>query len=799
MQVQYDPILDKLRTEDATPNQVAVWDATTTTVAENSAGWSGSSGGFVALSGDQSISGTKSFEGDVRVNGTFYATSAVVIASEQIALSSNFLTLNSNVTGSLSGEDAGIIVNRGDAPAATLLWDGPAQVWRAGVSGSLFEVGDAAVAASVYSTVSSSSATWETVTSKLDSSEFQSYSGGIEAALTAKLDSSIYAGTSGGFDSARSTVASNSATWGTVAQKLDASVYANTSGANSSVYSTVNSNSASWSSVTGKLDLSAFSSASAGFASLTGDQTIGGTKTFSSAILGSLSGSVSGSLAGNSSTASRFLSPVLINGAPFDGSASVTVSSDVAPGASGNVMTSNGTLWTSVANPSEPAFTNLAYSKLPTGGGTWANGGKLLIGDGDLFSDYSTGGSTGGGAIRLASNANAAYFATNSYYNGSSTVRSRAGGASQILFNITNGPTGGDVTFQNAATGNADSAISWTDAMTIKTGGNVGIGCTPSYKMQIASSYAKTDTTYSEPMMIGSNEGSTSWGLKVGVVGNSTAGSRYVQFQTGDNSVNGGSIVMQTNGGNVGIGTGSPACHLQMGEVFGINQDINSAYIGVNASSNSTYIKSQYGVRLWLDSATGDMRLQNASAGTAGAGITWGTNLIVKNNGYVGIGNTSPSSLLTLGDSIHGYIRFGGPTISVGNIYHDDTYAIHIDTNGNSLPIKIDGSARYNAANSANWDILSDRRLKKNIATIENALDKLTSLRGVTYQWIADDAKSHMGMVAQEVEEVFPQWVTTDGRGFKGLLTSGDTALIIEAIKELARRIVKIEQERIAV
>lgn len=100
---------------------------------------------YVTLTGDQTITGVKTLANDVYVLGTFYATSAVIIAAETIALSANYLTLNSNVTGTLSGEDAGIIVNRGAVSAAMLKWDGAEQKWYAGISGSLFEIANASI------------------------------------------------------------------------------------------------------------------------------------------------------------------------------------------------------------------------------------------------------------------------------------------------------------------------------------------------------------------------------------------------------------------------------------------------------------------------------------------------------------------------------------------------------------------------------------------------------------------------------------------------------------------------------
>lgn len=57
---------------------------------------------------------------------------------------------------------------------------------------------------------------------------------------------------------------------------------------------------------------------------------------------------------------------------------------------------------------------------------------------------------------------------------------------------------------------------------------------------------------------------------------------------------------------------------------------------------------------------------------------------------------------------------------------------------------------------------VSDKRLKENITTIDNALDKVMALRGVEYDWTATSRKGthDIGLVAQEVEEVIPELVT---------------------------------------
>ena len=93
---------------------------------------------------------------------------------------------------------------------------------------------------------------------------------------------------------------------------------------------------------------------------------------------------------------------------------------------------------------------------------------------------------------------------------------------------------------------------------------------------------------------------------------------------------------------------------------------------------------------------------------------------------------------------------------------------------------------------SNTWTIASDRRLKKNIQPIKNALERLMQLRGVTYQWIHPETQGDMtgtytGMIAQEVEKVFPEWISTGPppERYKSLTVIGFEGLVVEALRDL--------------
>jgi hypothetical protein len=85
---------------------------------------------------------------------------------------------------------------------------------------------------------------------------------------------------------------------------------------------------------------------------------------------------------------------------------------------------------------------------------------------------------------------------------------------------------------------------------------------------------------------------------------------------------------------------------------------------------------------------------------------------------------------------------------------------------------------------STDYNSSSDKRLKKSIKTVGSALDKVGALRGVTFTW-KDSNTPAIGMIAQEVQEVLPEVVTTDDDGYMGIKYTNVIGVLVEAIKEL--------------
>jgi len=122
--------------------------------------------------------------------------------------------------------------------------------------------------------------------------------------------------------------------------------------------------------------------------------------------------------------------------------------------------------------------------------------------------------------------------------------------------------------------------------------------------------------------------------------------------------------------------------------------------------------------------------------------------------------------------------ELGNPTDRV-EIRRGDQTVFRFDSNGKAWRL-----------GGTNWTQLSDRRLKHDVNDLDGSLEKLMGLRGVTFYYNNDTGVGgaegeRTGFIAQEVEEVFPEWITEADNGYKGLTIDGFEALTVEALREL--------------
>jgi hypothetical protein len=123
-----------------------------------------------------------------------------------------------------------------------------------------------------------------------------------------------------------------------------------------------------------------------------------------------------------------------------------------------------------------------------------------------------------------------------------------------------------------------------------------------------------------------------------------------------------------------------------------------------------------------------------------------------------------------------------------------DQSLIVLGSDNGEYSLEISGAAFA----SEGWFAPSDRRLKKQIEPLYGALDAMLKLQGVSYQWrdaSCHDDDRHLGMIAQKVERIFPEWVKTDAKGYKAVSYEGFEALTVEAMREMNDRVQSLEVE----
>jgi hypothetical protein len=102
---------------------------------------------------------------------------------------------------------------------------------------------------------------------------------------------------------------------------------------------------------------------------------------------------------------------------------------------------------------------------------------------------------------------------------------------------------------------------------------------------------------------------------------------------------------------------------------------------------------------------------------------------------------------------------------------------------------------------SATSDIIaystSDERLKENITPISDAINKINQIGGYGFDWNSNSEHSghDVGVIAQEIEKVLPEVVTTRDNGYKAVRYEKIVALLIEAVKEQQLQIEELKSK----
>jgi len=254
---------------------------------------------------------------------------------------------------------------------------------------------------------------------------------------------------------------------------------------------------------------------------------------------------------------------------------------------------------------------------------------------------------------------------------------------------------------------------------------------------------------------------------------------------------------------NVGVGITPSAWGvkaLQMtGSISAIVGDTRQYYgcnYYVNASIATKYITSNYALNYVQDATAGTHAWYNAPSGTAGNTATFTQAMTLDASGNLLVGQTS--SGLVNSNSLSIQPAGNGATIgfnhasgtSSGNSFAYFAY------NAGSI-----GSITQNGTTSVNFNGYivnpSDQKLKTNIVDAPSSLLLIDKIKIRSFDWIAEEKNQSYGVIAQELETVFPEAVNSpiSEDGFYGVDYTKLVPMLVKAIQEQQALITQLQAD----
>ena len=235
--------------------------------------------------------------------------------------------------------------------------------------------------------------------------------------------------------------------------------------------------------------------------------------------------------------------------------------------------------------------------------------------------------------------------------------------------------------------------------------------------------------------------------------------------------------------GNMNIGSGSEGGNYRGAGCLQVFNDANVSVSDVNWSLKT------HNIYVYNKSRTGTGG--QGYGGSIGFGGNDTTNNHLRPQAAIAIKNTGADSRQNgLAFFTHAAASVSTPNVESMVLTHDGTLILDGTDGGGHVSASGDVIAYYS----------SDERLKYNIRTIENPIEKVSRLRGVQYQWNDNQTayspgSNDTGIIAQDVQKVLPEIVTQRKDGHLAVKHDRLVGLLIESVKEQQKQINELKDE----
>ena len=257
-------------------------------------------------------------------------------------------------------------------------------------------------------------------------------------------------------------------------------------------------------------------------------------------------------------------------------------------------------------------------------------------------------------------------------------------------------------------------------------------------------------------------------------------------------SVNGGAYTGLNNVLLVGDGSNT-INNVDFSILFGTGNTVSSSNSTTLGTDNTN--SGQYAVVFGVNNTASGQNSTAFGEGTTASGsntTAFGRAVTVSGTQSVGIGLDSTPRTVSQSNT---FAVVGGRT-GLGLVNPSMRLEVTDTTTNNVAKFNGTGVNQCTVVAGTGWSCSSDETLKTNILSISNGLGVITQLQGVTYNWKSDPNGTRQdGFIAQDIQKILPELVTTDSNGKLSLNKDGIMPFIVEAIKEQNGNLDKTNQQ----